>query len=102
MPQKTTFHFKPLHDRILIKRLEAANTAAGGIIIPDVAKERPLQGHIVAIGDGKMLADGRRVAPDVKVGDRVLFAKFGGSEISVDGQLFTVLREDEILGVVEV
>ena len=91
---------RPLHDRILIRRIESKETARGGIIIPDSAKEKPQQGEVVAVGAGKMLENGQRVPVDVAVGSRILFGKYGGSEIKSEGQEYLILREDEVLGVV--
>lgn len=90
---------RPLHDRILIKRIEEQETARGGIIIPDSAKEKPQQGEVMAVGNGKPLEKGGRVPLDVHVGDRVLFAKYGGSEITLDGQELMILREEDVLGI---
>lgn len=92
---------KPLHDRILARRIEEEARSAGGIIIPDSAKEKPLQGEVVAVGKGKILEDGSRRELDVKVGDRILFGKYAGTEIKVDGSEHLILREDDILGVIE-
>ena len=92
-------NLRPLHDRILVRRLEEQETKRGGIIIPDSAKEKPQQAEVVAVGTGKMLEDGQRVAPDVKAGDRILFGKYSGSDIRIEGQEYLILREDEILGV---
>ena len=90
---------KPLHDRVLIKRIEEQEQMRGGIVIPDTAKEKPQQGEVVAVGDGKILKNGSRRPLDVKEGDRVLFGKYSGSEIKIDGEEFLIMREDEILGV---
>jgi len=92
---------RPLNDRILVKRLEGEEKTAGGIIIPDSAKEKPAEGEIVAVGPGKLNEAGERVAIDVAVGDRVLFSKYGGTEIKLDGEDFLIMREDDILGVVQ-
>jgi chaperonin GroES len=92
---------RPLHDRILVRRLEEQEQKVGGIIIPDTAKEKPQQGQVVAVGRGKVTDDGKTIPLDVKEGDRVLFGKYGGTEIKVDGQEYLILREDEILGVLE-
>ena len=92
---------RPLNDRILVKRLEEEEKTAGGIIIPDSAKEKPAEGEIVAVGPGKMNDAGERAAMDVKVGDRVLFSKYGGTDIKYDGNDFLIMREDDILGVIE-
>jgi chaperonin GroES len=90
---------RPLHDRILVKRLEEGEGVQGGIIIPDTAKEKPQQGEVAAVGSGKLLENGERAPVDVKVGDRILFGKYSGSEIKVGGQEYLIVREDEILGV---
>lgn len=92
-------NLRPLHDRILVRRLEEQETKRGGIIIPDSAKEKPQQAEVVAVGNGKLLDDGTRSAPDVNAGDRILFGKYSGSDITIDGQEYLILREDEILGV---
>ncbi len=92
---------RPLHDRILIKRVEEKETVKGGIIIPDTAKEKPQEGEVVAVGNGKKTEDGKVVALDVKVGDRVLFGKYSGNDIKIDEHEYLILREDEILGVLE-
>ncbi len=92
---------RPLHDRILIKRVEEKETVKGGIIIPDTAKEKPQEGEVVAVGNGKKTEDGKVVALDVKAGDRILFGKYSGSEIKIDDQEYLILREDEVLGVLE-
>ncbi len=92
---------RPLNDRILVKRLEEEEKTAGGIIIPDSAKEKPAEGEIVAVGPGKMNDSGDRVAMDVATGDRVLFSKYGGTDVKLDGDDFLIMREDDILGVIE-
>lgn len=92
---------RPLQDRILIKRLEGETKTAGGIIIPDNAKEKPQEGEVVAIGNGKVLDDGTVRKPDVKVGDRILFSKYSGSEVKLDGTEHLILREEDILGIIE-
>ncbi len=92
-------NLRPLHDRILVRRLEEQESMRGGIIIPDSAKEKPQQAEVVAVGNGKLLDDGQRVVPDVKAGDRILFGKYSGSDIKIDGEEYLILREDEILGV---
>lgn len=97
----STIQVRPLHDRVLIKRIDEEQTTKGGIIIPDSAKERPAQGIVVAVGGGKLLDNGKTAPVDVKVGDRVLFGKYAGSEIKVGGVDHMILREDEILGVIE-
>jgi len=92
---------RPLQDRILVKRVEVEEKSVGGIIIPDSAKEKPMEGQVVAVGNGKKLEDGTLQKPDVKVGDRVLFSKYAGSEVKIDGVEHLVLREDDLLGVLE-
>ncbi len=92
---------RPLNDRILVKRLEEEAKTAGGIIIPDSAKEKPAEGEIVGVGPGKMNDAGERVAMDVAVGDRVLFSKYGGTDVKLDGDDYLIMREDDILGVIE-
>lgn len=92
---------RPLHDRIVIQRLEEGEMKRGNIIIPDTAKEKPQQGSVIAVGNGKLLETGERMAPEVKAGDRILFGKYSGAEIKLDGQEYLILKEDEILGVVE-
>jgi len=92
---------KPLNDRILVKRLEEESKTKGGIIIPDSAKEKPAQGEIIAVGDGKVGDDGKRIPLQVKKGDRVLFAKYAGTEIKIEDEEHLVMREDDILGIIE-
>ena len=92
-------NIRPLHDHVLIRRIEEEETVRGGIIIPDSAKEKPQQGEVVAVGDGKVLEDGQHGAIDVKTGDRILFGKYSGSEVKIDGEKYLIVREDEILGV---
>lgn len=92
---------RPLNDRILVKRLEEEQTTAGGIIIPDTAKEKPAEGEIIAVGPGKLNDKGERTAIDLKVGDRVLFSKYGGTDVKIAGEDYLIMREDDILGVVE-
>jgi chaperonin GroES len=92
-------NLRPLHDRILVRRLEEQETVRGGIIIPDSAKEKPQQAEVVAVGNGKLLEDGNRAELDVKAGDRILFGKYSGADVKIDGQEYLILREDEILGV---
>jgi len=93
--------FRPLQDRILIKRIDKEERTSGGIIIPDTAKEKPQEGEVVAVGSGKRLEDGKVQPLDVKKGDRVLFGKYSGSEIKIDGTEHLILREEEILGILE-
>ena len=90
---------RPLHDRVLIQRIDEEEQVRGGIIIPDTAKEKPQQGEVIAVGDGKINEDGTRRPLDVKPGDRVLFGKYSGSEVKIDDQEYLIMREDEILGV---
>ena len=92
---------RPLADRILVKREEPSETVRGGIIIPDTAKEKPQEGEVVAVGQGKRLDSGKVVALDVKAGDRILFGKYSGNEIKIDGEELVIMREDEILGILE-
>lgn len=92
----------PLHDRVIVRRLEDTNNqTAGGLFIPDSAKEKPQEGEVIAVGEGKYKEDGTRQALDVKEGDRVLFGKYSGSEIKLDNEEFLIMREDEILGIIE-
>ncbi len=93
-------NIKPLHDRVIVRRIEEGEQVRGGIIIPDTAKEKPMEGEVIAVGEGKYKNDGTRQAPDVKAGDRVLFGKYSGSEISLDGDELLIMREDEILGII--
>ncbi len=92
---------KPLYDRVLVKRVEEKEQKRGNIIIPDTAKEKPMEGKVVAVGAGKLDEHGKRVTPEVKAGDRVLFGKYAGTEIKIDDEEHVILREDEILGVIE-
>ena len=92
---------RPLHDRVLVRRLEEQESKRGGLFIPDSAKEKPQQAEVMAVGNGKLLENGQRVALEVKAGDRILFGKYSGSEIRVEGDEYLILREDEILGVLE-
>jgi len=92
-------NLRPLHDRVLVRRLEEKEAMRGGIIIPDSAKEKPQQAEVVAVGNGKLLDDGTRAVVDVKAGDRILFGKYSGSDVKIDGEEYLILREDEILGV---
>ena len=94
-------NFRPLHDRILIKRIEEKETVKGGIIIPDTAKEKPQEGEVVAVGKGKKNEDGKVIALDVKAGDRILFGKYSGAEIKMENQEYLILREEEVLGILE-
>ncbi len=92
---------RPLNDRILVQRLEQEEKTSGGIIIPDSAKEKPAEGKVIAVGNGKMNDDGKRVALEVKEGDQVLFSKYGGTDVKVDGEDYLIMREDDILGIIE-
>ncbi|HEY7784216.1 MAG TPA: co-chaperone GroES [Pyrinomonadaceae bacterium] len=94
-------NIRPLHDRVIVRRVEEAQQVRGGIIIPDTAKEKPQEGQVVAAGEGKYKEDGTRQPLDVKEGDRVLFGKYSGSEISIEGEELLIMREDEILGIIE-
>jgi chaperonin GroES len=90
---------RPLHDRLLVRRVEEKETARGGIVIPDTAKEKPMEGEVLAVGKGKLLENGTTLALDVKVGDRVLFGKYSGTEINIDGEDVLIVREDEVLAI---
>jgi len=93
--------FRPLHDRVVVKRIAEDAKTAGGIIIPDTVQEKPQEGEVVAVGPGALNEDGKRVALDVKVGDRVLFGKWSGTEVKVDGEDLLIMKESDIMGVVE-
>jgi chaperonin GroES len=90
---------RPLHDRLLVRRVEEKETAGGGIIIPDTAKEKPMEGKVLAVGKGRLLENGKRLAPDVKVGDRILFGKYSGTEVTIDDEEVVIVREDEVLAI---
>ena len=92
---------RPLHDRILVERLEEQEQKRGGIIIPDTAKEKPQEGKVIAVGTGKVTDEGKRLGLDVKVGDKILFGKYSGTEIKMNGEEHLIMREDDILGIVE-
>ena len=92
---------RPLYDRIVVKRIEEQETIRGGIIIPDSAKEKPQEGEVMAVGNGKRMEDGKLVPLDVKVGDRILFGKYSGNDIKLDGDEYMIMREDEVLGVLD-
>ena len=92
---------RPLHDRILVKRLEEERTTKGGIIIPNTATEKPVQGKVVAVGNGKILEDGKVRPLDIKVGDKILFGKYGGQEVKVEGEELLVMREEDVMAVIE-
>ena len=93
--------FRPLHDRILVKRVEEETKTKGGIIIPDTAKEKPIEGKVIAAGNGRVGDDGKLIPLEVKKGDRVLFGKYGGTEVKMDGEEYLIMREDDILGIIE-
>ena len=93
--------FRPLHDRVVVKRIEAEEKTAGGIIIPDTAKEKPMEGEVVAVGPGARDESGKLVALDVKAGDRILFGKWSGTEIKLDGVEYLIMKESDIMGIVE-
>jgi chaperonin GroES len=95
-----TTNIRPLHDRVIVRRIEEGEQVRGGIIIPDTAKEKPQEGEVIAVGEGKYRKDGTRQALDVKQGDRVLFGKYSSSEIKIDGEEVLIMREDEILGII--
>jgi len=92
---------RPLHDRVIVQRIEEEDRTKGGIIIPDTAKEKPQEGKVIAVGPGKILENGTKIALDVKVGNRILFGKYSGTEIKIEGDEFLMMREDDILGVIE-
>ncbi|BBB11140.1 MULTISPECIES: co-chaperone GroES [unclassified Sphingopyxis] len=94
-------HFRPLHDRVVVRRIEAEEKSSGGIIIPDTAKEKPQEGEVVAVGPGARAEDGTVTALDVKVGDRILFGKWSGTEVRIDGEELLIMKESDILGVIE-
>jgi chaperonin GroES len=99
--ERETMKIKPLHDRVVIKRTEEEEKTKGGIIIPDAAKEKPQQGLVVAAGDGKILENGQKSPLSVKVGDKILFGKYSGTEIKIDGEEHLIMREDDILAIIE-
>jgi chaperonin GroES len=92
---------RPLHDRVIVKRIEEEETTKGGIIIPDTAKEKPVEGKIIAVGGGKISDDGKKIPLEVKAGDKVLFGKYAGTEIKIDGEEHLIMREDDIVAIVE-
>ncbi|MBV6430398.1 MAG: 10 kDa chaperonin 1 [Bryobacteraceae bacterium] len=94
-------NIRPLYDRIVVKRIEEKETMQGGIIIPDTAKEKPQEGEVVAVGKGKRQEDGKLIALDLSVGDHILFGKYSGNDIKIDGNEYLIMREDEVLGVIE-
>ena len=92
---------RPLHDRILVERLEEQEQMRGGIIIPDTAKEKPQEGKVIAVGNGKVTDEGKKLPLDVKAGDRILFGKYSGSEVKIDGDEYLILREEDVLGILD-
>jgi chaperonin GroES len=94
---KTTL--RPLHDRVLIKRLEEGDEKHGSIIIPDTAREKPQEGKVIAVGTGRVTEDGKKIALDVKAGDRILFGKYSGSEVKIDGEEYLIMKEEDVLGI---
>ena len=94
-------HFRPLHDRVVVRRIEAEEKTSGGILIPDTAKEKPQEGEVVAVGPGTRAEDGTIAALDVKAGDRILFGKWSGTEVRIDGEELLIMKESDILGVIE-
>jgi chaperonin GroES len=92
---------RPLHDRLIVKRLEEEEKTKGGIIIPDSAKEKPIEGKVIAVGEGKLNKNGKKIPLDVKKGDRVLFARYAGTEVKIDGEEHLMMREDEVLAIIE-
>ena len=92
---------RPLQDRLLVTRVEEEQTTKGGIIIPDTAKEKPAEGKVVAVGNGKVGDDGKRVALEIKKGDRILFGKYSGTEVKIEGEEYLIMREDDVLGIIE-
>ncbi|MFY9607877.1 MAG: co-chaperone GroES [Blastocatellia bacterium] len=101
MATKTATKLRPLHDRILVKRLEEVDAKHGSIIIPDTAKEKPQEGKVVAVGTGKVTEDGKKIPLEVKAGDRILFGKYSGSEVKIDDEEYLILREDDVLGILD-
>jgi chaperonin GroES len=92
---------RPLNDRIIVKRLEEEEKTKGGIVIPDSAKEKPIEGKVIAVGDGRINKDGKKIPMEIKKGDRVLFAKYGGTEIKMEGEEYLMMKEDDVLAVIE-
>ncbi len=92
---------RPLQDRILVKRVEEESTTKGGIIIPDTAKEKPAEGEVTAVGIGRIGEDGKRIALEIKKGDKILFSKYGGTEVKIEGEEYLIMREDDVLGIIE-
>jgi chaperonin GroES len=98
---RESMKIRPLHDRVIVQRIEEEAKTKGGIIIPDTAKEKPQEGKVIAVGAGKILENGTKVTLDVKVGDKILFGKYSGTEIKIEGEEYLMMREDDILGVIE-
>ena len=94
-------HFQPLHDRVLVRRIEGEEKTKGGLIIPDTAKEKPAEGEVMAVGEGSRRDSGELISPAVKAGDRVLFGKWSGSEVTLDGQEYLIMKETDILGIID-
>ena len=94
-------NIKPLQDRLLVKRIEIGEQVKGGIIIPDTAKEKPMEGKVMAVGGGKVKEDGTKIVMDVRVGDRILFGKYAGTEVKIDDEEYLIMREDDVLGIIE-
>jgi chaperonin GroES len=92
---------RPLHDRVIVKRVEEEEKTKGGIIIPDTAKEKPVEGKVIAVGDGKLADDGKKIPLEVKAGDKILFGKYAGTEIQIDGEEHLIMREDDIIAIVQ-
>lgn len=92
---------RPLHDRVIVRRTEEEEKTKGGIIIPDTAKEKPIEGRIIAVGEGRVKKDGTKISLEVKAGDRVLFAKYGGTEVKIDGEEYLMMKEDDIVAIIE-
>ena len=92
---------RPLQDRILVQRVEEETTTKGGIIIPDTAKEKPAEGKVIAVGNGKLADDGKRIPLEIKTGDRILFGKYSGTEVKIEGEEYLIMREDDVLGVID-
>jgi chaperonin GroES len=92
---------RPLHDRLIVKRLEEEEKTKGGIIIPDTAKEKPIEGKVIAVGEGRINKDGKKIPMEIKKGDRILFAKYGGTEVKIDGEEHLMMREEDVLAIIE-
>jgi chaperonin GroES len=101
MATATKIKLRPLHDRILVKRLEEQDERHGSIIIPDTAKEKPQEGKVIAVGNGKVTDEGKKLPLDVKAGDRILFGKYSGSEVKIEGEEYLILREEDVLGILD-